>query len=411
LNSQLNYVVTETDISNPEVISGSETLGDGKMIELQTVLYDSAFWEDYTIILPDEDFTVIAEDIIRKNAANNDKQAIMDVIYKYPKNKAARIDSVLSYYHRKGKFTGNALVEFGDGQLFSKSYNNEITHHNERTQFRIGSVSKTFTATLILMLEKDGLLSTEDPVSKFLPGYQHGEVTISQLLSHTSGIPDYLNEGQHLDRLLTDQFMPEALITKFCSEPLEFPSGERFDYSNSGYVILAGIIEKVTGQSYRNILRDKILIPLQMNDSYFGAPENKENLAIGYLYGAEEPSYPIGNTIGAGGITSTTADLLKWSKSFEENQLLTEVEKKKLWTPQAHYTDWEADYAYGWMIDRTIFDVSKKHRVIYHPGTDNGFNSMFLKQPDKGISIILLNNTGSFPRFDIADLILRELAR
>ncbi|MEM7109918.1 MAG: serine hydrolase, partial [Bacteroidota bacterium] len=106
---------------------------------------------------------------------------------------------------------------------------------------------------------------------------------------------------------------------------------------------------------------------------------------------------------------STTADLFKWSQALESNVLLPQEILDKAYVPRAAYTDWDGDYGYGWMLDNYMFKASKKHEIRYHPGTDFGYYTMFLKQPDEGITIILLSNTGDFPRFEITDLILNEL--
>lgn len=411
LDSKMNYVVTEIDLDNPKPFPNEETLGMGKFIEFQNSQYDSTFWKNYTIILPEQDFGKIAKSINLKNEGHHHKEAIANVIFKYDKQKDIRVDSILSYYNRKDLFNGNALVALDNEVIFEKSYNNTVTKNKKGSQYRIGSTSKTFTAMLILMLQKEGELSLDDSVKTYLPDYMHGNATIEQLLTHQSGIPDYLNDGLHLDKLYGKSYPVNELVTKFCSDTLEFAHGEKFDYSNTGFVLLAAIIEKITNQPFATVLKNKIFTPLRMDDSYFGEPSETTNLVTGYLLSQPEPKFPIDNTIGAGGITSTTQDLLKWSLALENETLLSKDQLEELWKPRAAYLDWNASYGYGWMIDQSKFDVSKKHRVVYHPGTDNGFNSMFLKQPDKGITIILLNNTGAFQRFDISDLILDELDR
>ena len=126
------------------------------------------------------------------------------------------------------------------------------------------------------------------------------------------------------------------------------------------------------------------------------------------MYDQKEPDYNFENVGGAGGIVSTTQDLLKWSTALDSNVLLPHSVIETLFIPRTAYHDWDADYGYGWMIDKYLFSNSKKHKIIYHPGTDLGFYTMFLKQPDEGITIILLNNTGEFPRFEITELILNE---
>ncbi len=195
----------------------------------------------------------------------------------------------------------------------------------------------------------------------------------------------------------------------FCSDTLEFESGSKFEYSNSNYVILSLISEKIIGKDYSEILSQNIFKPLNMEDTYYGEIKERENLVTAFLYGKPEPIYDAQNVGGAGGITSTASDLLKWSNALDSEQILPQSKIEYLLTPQAEYNDWDAYYGYGWMIDRYMFSASKKHKINYHPGTDFGFYSMFVKQPDLGITIIMLNNTGDFPRFEMTELILNEL--
>jgi CubicO group peptidase (beta-lactamase class C family) len=172
---------------------------------------------------------------------------------------------------------------------------------------------------------------------------------------------------------------------------------------------LSLIAETIIGKDYREILSQYIFNPLNMQDTYYGEIKERENLVTAFLYGKPEPIYDAQNVGGAGGITSTASDLLKWSSALDSEQLLPQSKIEYLLAPQAEYNDWDAYYGYGWMIDRFMFSTSKKHKIIYHPGTDFGFYSMFVKQPDIGITIILLNNTGEFPKFEMTELILNEL--
>jgi CubicO group peptidase (beta-lactamase class C family) len=408
-DTRVDYIVSDLDFNNTLPFDPRETLGNSKLIEEQDSPYDKTFWDGYTIILPNTDFTSIAKIIESNNKANDTQSEIEAKLLKYPKDKAIRMDSILSFYNQKGLFNGNALIEY-EGEIFlQKSYNNAITENHLQTQFRIGSVSKTFTSMLIMMLEKDGLLSLTDSVKKYLPSYRHPNITIEQLLTHQSGLPNYLAKNEYVMRLFEREYSAGELVEQFCSDSLEFDAGTNFQYSNSGYVVLSHIIEKVSGKTFGEVLEERIFRPLHMNDTYFGVSVDTANLAVGYLYGQPEPTYYPQNVSGAGGITSTLEDLLKWSHSIDEETLLPTEELNALFVPRASYSDWEADYGYGWMVDKYKFKASKKHVICYHPGTDFGFYSMFVKQPDKKITLILLSNTGDFPRFEISDLILNVL--
>ncbi len=409
IDSKYQYTVTEIQTNQIEPFSKDKTLTNNKLLELKEDLHDINFWNGYNIIMPDKEFSSIAKSIEKKNNSSNIKQEINEVIFKYPKHKSSRIDSILSFYHRKGLFNGNALITYQDRILLHKSYDKLTPHLQVNSQFRIGSVSKTFTSMLIMMLVNEGKLNIDDSVGKILPGFKHPDILVSQLMSHQSGIPNLLTNNENAINILSKDYDMDELLRKFCSAPLEFEPGSQFKYSNSGFVVLAAIIEKVTQKQFDQVLKEKIFDPLGMKDTYFGKPETTQNLAIGYLYGNPEPHINTSNFSGAGGITSTTLDLLKWSNALENDKLLPRDKIELLFQPRAAYLDWEADYGFGWMLDKYKFAVSKNHLIKYHPGTSLGFYSMFLKQPDKGITIILLSNNSSFPRFDISDLLLDQL--
>lgn len=402
------YVVTDIFLDNPIPFSNEEVLGKNKMIEMQSSIYDEQFWDEYNIILPDLDFEETAKAISASNQSHKYKEELENVIFKFPKEQTARVDSILTFYNRKGLFNGNALVEYGGEIVLQKSYNANYTGNAKGSQFRIGSTSKTFASMVVLLLENDGKLQLQDTIGKYLPDYVHGEVTVEQLLTHQSGIPNFLND-EYFGKIFERSYAVEELIEKFCSDSLQFDPGSKFNYTNSGYVLLSAIIEEIEKKSYHIVLKERIFDPLGMKATYSGSSSDTSNLAIGYMSGKVEPRYPVENVIGAGGITSTTEDLLKWSKAIATGQLLSKQKIAELFIPRTAYEDWGGFYGYGWIIDKLQFSVSKRHEVVYHPGTDMGFYTMFVKQPDNDITIILLCNTSDFPRFGITDLILDQL--
>ncbi len=408
LDNRVDFFLSAIETDKKEPFLKEEVLGSSEWIEAQNAVYDSVFWENHNILLPDFDFTAVGNTIAANNKASTFKADIEDLLRRYPKGAEGRIDSVLTFYNRKDMFNGNALVEYNGELIFQKSYNNALTENKANTRFRIGSTSKTFTSMLIMLLENEGKLNLSDSVGRFLPDYIHSQITIAQLLSHQSGIPDFTKKEEAIN-LYNSAWTLDEMANKFCSEPLEFEPGTQFAYSNSGYVLLSLIAEIVTGKTFAQALEDKIFAPLKMESTCHGTSANMENPAVGYLYGKPEPKYFLQNIGGAGGIITTTEDLLRWSRAIDQYVLLPKQKTEELFVPRAAYADWQGDYGVGWMLDRHMFSVSKKHKIHYHPGTDMGFYSMFLKQPDKGITIVLLNNTGDFPRFEITDLILNEL--
>ena len=414
-NSHVDYIITSVDTTKATPAPEGKHVGRNKLIEFQNTPQDAEFWRRNTIILPDFDAEAVAAMLKARNESNNLKKRGEERLRQLPANAAVRIDSMLSFYHRNGQFNGTALIKSATGVTLSKSYGYADKERqlpaDSNTRYRIGSLSKPFTAIVMLQLAEEGKLSMQDTVGKFLPGYINGRVTIEQLLTHQSGIPNYTAANGYLSQIMRGTFTLKELVEKFCSNSTEFAPGTGFRYSNSGYVLLALIAETVAGRPFQQLLKERVFVPAGMNDTYAGTDSAADRQAAGYLYGRPEPPYNAGNTLGAGGMTSTAADLMKWDKALAGNILLPEARIAELFKPRAEYTDWNAWYGYGWMTDQRLFKVSETHKIVYHPGTDFGFHTMFARQPDNGNLVILLNNTGDFPRFDLTDLILAELNR
>ena len=413
--AHLEYVVTGIDTLQITPFSKQETAGNGRIFENTYSEYSPEFWENYNIILPDFDFQKIAAEIEKRNSEFDYKTQISDRMNKFPKEPAARIDSILKIYHEAELFNGVALVKKGDEVLYEKGWGlarkADNTPNDPGFRYRLGSVSKTYTAVLVLQLVQDGKINLRDTVGLYLPDYPHPQLTIRQLLTHQSGLPSYTNNTNHLTAVMEKPYPLDSLIHYFACDSLEFEPGTNFLYSNTGYLLLAGIVEQATGQPFSEVMEERVLRVINARHSSVcsAADLNGAPTATGYLYGDPEPNYPICNTIGAGAITATATDLIRWSEVLETDSLLQPAIRQMMFTPQAAYKEQEGHYGFGWMIDEYQFRVSKKHKVIYHPGTDLGFYAMFVKQPDQEITIVLLSNHGAFPRFDITDLILSEL--
>jgi CubicO group peptidase (beta-lactamase class C family) len=409
-NIRLDYVVTGVDTINIQPYTGKETLGDNKVIEFQNKGVQLDFWKDYNIILPDYNTDSIANKILAKNESFNLKKKVEKKLRAFPKDKALRIDSILNFYHQNGAFNGTVLIKKEGKILLVKGYGLADKEKGiaaaDITQYRTGSLTKTFTSLLILQLVAENKLSLQDSVGKYLPSFVHKSVTIHQLLTHTSGMPSYTNDVEKMVSIMSNRQSLNDIIITLCSDTLEFEKGTSFRYSNSGYTVLAGIIEVVTGKTYSEVLHDKIFAPAAMDKTTFGANDLNSK---GYWMGSAEPSYIISNTAGAGGISSTVLDLLKWDEVLRTDKLISQSLLSEAFLPRSSYDDWDADYGFGWMIDRKMFQQSKRHKIIYHPGTDFGYYSMFVRQPDTDNLIIMLSNTGDFPRFDLTDLILDEI--
>ncbi|MEM7161112.1 MAG: serine hydrolase [Bacteroidota bacterium] len=408
-DTRVDYVVTGMDFTNSSPFEKGEYIRSKALIEEQSADFDPEFWKDFIVILPDEDFQEIALKIEANNQANDLKLQMEERLQKLPRSLSLRIDSILNFYNAKDLFNGVALIQKGDSTFLHKAFNNRYTQNSLGSQYRIGSTAKTFTSAIIMQLVEEGSLRLDDSLSIYLPEYVHGDLSIRQLLSHTAGLDEVLENKKHLLKILIQEYDLAEMVLRFCSDSLIHVPGSHFDYANTGFIILAHLIEEVTGLSMGENLNQRIFSPLQMKQSHLGLPSNISKVRSGFLYGQYEQTYPMQNIYGAGGVHSTAEDLLKWSKAMQEKKIVSDSFHTEMLKPHAAYSDWDASYALGWMIDEHYFGASKEHNIIYHPGTDFGFYTMFLIQPEEEITIILLNNTGEFPRYEMTDLILKEL--
>lgn len=286
---------------------------------------------------------------------------------------------------------GDPILREGFG-MASQEY--EIPN-TPKTEFRLGSLTKQFTAAAILLLEQRGKLKVSDPVSRFLPDWPTAwaEVTLHHLLSHTSGLPP-LDVPAPMDVSgLVRPVLPtppsgikDLLRPSEEVKALEFKPGERFAYDNVGYIILGLVIERVSGKTYAEFLRDEIFRPLGMADT--GCEEPRlilKQRASGYTAaeGTLAPASFVDMRFpsAAGNVYSTVDDLLAWDRALESGRVLGDRAQEELFTPA------KADYAYGWWV-QTRF----KRKVQWHRGNVNGFVAIMVRYPVEGLLIVVLSN-------------------
>ena len=259
--------------------------------------------------------------------------------------------------------------------------------------FEIGSITKQFTAVGILMLEEQGKLSVNDDITKFIPDYptQDKTITVHHLLNHTSGIKSYTNMQSFISLARTDM-TPTELIDKFKNEPMEFDPGTKFNYNNSGYILLGHIIEVVSGQSYEDFIQANIFDKVGMSNSYYGSMSKLiPNRARGYS--KTETGYKNADYLSltlpyaAGSIMSTTADLLKWQNSISANTLIKRSSLEKATNGSTLDSGEEIPYGYGWIKG----DVNGSS-TVEHSGGIFGFSSNGIYLPEENVYVIGLTN-------------------
>lgn len=315
----------------------------------------------------------------------------------HSQDKVQKIDELVQKYNALGQFNGAVLVAEDGNIILSKGYGmadfeKQIPNTNE-TKFRLASVTKQFTAMLIMQLAEKGKLKLEGKLSDYLPYYRKdiGEkITIHQILSHTSGLANYTNDRKFMQDESSIKVIPKEFVLKYCSEDLIFEPGTKWEYSNSGYFILGLVIEEITGKSWEENLQENILTPAGMlNSGNEHSGRTYENQAKGYIrtLGEYKPSKFLEMTIpySAGSMYSTVEDMYKWDRILYSDKLLGKEYKDKMFTPVLN------NYACGWqIIEHPVGE--KKLKVVTHSGGIFGFNSLETRLVDENKFIMLLNN-------------------
>lgn len=322
----------------------------------------------------------------------------------FAQDKAKQIDELITKYNQYGQFNGSALVAENGKVIFKKGFgsaNMEWNIPNQTdTKFRLGSISKQFTAFLIVKLAEEGKIKLDVPITTYLPDYPKATgdiITIHHLLTHTSGIPNYTSFPNFFKDKSRNPYTPEEFVKTFSNLPLEFKPGEKFNYSNSGYFLLGYIIEKISGKTYEQYLQQTIFTPLKMSNSgYDHSDIILKNRAAGY----EKKGKKISNSsyidmsipYAAGSLYSTVEDLYLWDQALYTNQLLSSKSMESIFS--SYIKAGKGSYGYGWFIEEADNGAIGKLKVIEHGGGINGFNTIIYRMPKDKNLIVLLNNTG-----------------
>jgi CubicO group peptidase (beta-lactamase class C family) len=311
---------------------------------------------------------------------------------------ADRIDALLGKYQELGLFNGSALVADKGQVVLKKGYglaNMEWRIPNTPdTKFRLGSITKQFTATLVMQLVERGTIDLTAPITRYLPDYpaRTGDrVTIHHLLNHTSGIVGY-TELPGFGETSRNAYTPTQFLDFFAKHDFLFEPGTKYSYNNSAYFLLGVILEKVTGQPYEQLLNERIFAPAGMKDSGYDSTQPLlSKRAAGYdkrFDGSYVNTAFLDMTqpYAAGSLYSTVEDLYQWDQALYDDKLLSAKSKERMFTPGL------SNYGYGWVIT-TRDGVT----TIEHGGGINGFNTLISRNPESKRLIVLLNNTGGAP--------------
>lgn len=315
------------------------------------------------------------------------------------------LNKIVQAYVGRHQFMGSVLVAKGDDIILNRGYGSADVEWNipnsPITKFRLGSVTKQFTAACVLLLEERGEWKVSDPVKKYIPGAPAAwdKITLFNLLTHSSGIPNFTSFADYREWELKPT-TPKGLVDRFRDKPLDFPPGSKWSYSNSGYVLLGYLIEKASGETYQHFLQTNIFDPLNMKDS--GYDSNSAIIlhrASGYTlsWNTIENAKYINMTVpfSAGALYSTTEDLLKWERGLFGGKLLSPASLKEMTMP------FKENYAFGLVVTDT-----NGHKKVEHGGGIEGFNTDVAYWPDERLAVIVLGNLNGQAPGEIA----KELA-
>src|SRR6476661_3956575 len=309
---------------------------------------------------------------------------------KTPTADVARMEQLIKAYV-PSRFMGSVLVAQDGKVLLDKGYgfaNLEWDIPNTpTTKFRLGSITKQFTAASILLLAERGKLTLNDPIKTYMPDAPAAwdKITVFNLLTHTSGIPNFTSQPEYKSLQLTEAPVAKSIAT-VRDKPLDFPPGEKMSYSNSGYLVLGYVIERLSGASYEKFVTDNIFTPLGMKDS--GYDSNAAIIprrAAGY---APSPAGPVNADYvhmsiphAAGALYSTTEDLLRWEQGLFGGKVISAASLAKMTTP------FKNDYAFG-----VIVQTAHGRKVVQHGGGIDGFNTFLAYYPDDKLTVAVLAN-------------------
>ncbi len=315
----------------------------------------------------------------------------------YAQNLEYKVDSLLlNLFKDKNGPGGVFMIAKGGKPIYQKAFgkaNLELAVDlTSKNVFQLGSMTKQFTAVAILILEEQGKLNVKDFVSKYIPDYPSGDkITLHHLLTHTSGIKDF-TKMKAIQQIAEKDLSPKELVDFFKNEPVDFEPGEKFEYNNSGYVVLGHIIELVSGETFEKYIKKNIFKQLEMNNSRY-ASDIEIVAKRAYGYHKKESGYVNKTKISfsipfsSGSLMSTVEDMLKWQNALNRNLLLNANSTKKAFTKYRLNNSEEFTYGYGWHLKE--MDGTP---IQEHGGSIFGFKTMAVYIPSEDIYVIGFSN-------------------
>ena len=354
-----------------------------------------------------------AEEVLPKPVSNDSINRILKQIHATEKAKA--LAALFREKSKKGRFNGVALIA-QQGQViyeYAYGYSNvkKKDSLNMNSEFQLASTSKTLTAAAILLLKDEGKLKLTDTLQKYFPGLPYRNITIHDLLTHRSGLGNYLYFGESFcdqNNCYRGTILNNAnLLNMMMNEkpPTYFIPAKKFAYCNTNYALLALIIEKVSGMSYSNFMKTRIFEPLGMKNTWVHSSQEDakhKNKTVGHTGAGrlEETSYA-DEVLGDKGIYSTVGDLLLWDQALYSEKLLKTKTIEEAFTGYSNEHKGKRNYGYGWRIT----DNGNNNKAIYHNGWWHGYNSLFFRRPADKTTVIILSNRDNRSIYHIEDIL------
>jgi CubicO group peptidase (beta-lactamase class C family) len=327
--------------------------------------------------------------------------------------KAQMLDTLFRNRVKRTAFNGCVLVAQEGEIIYQNAFGYADLKQRDtltvNSAFQLASASKPFTAAAVLLLKDRGKISLNDEVSKYLPSFPYAGITIEMLLTHRSGLFNYLysceefcmKPNSYNGGVFDNKAMLEIIADQ---KPAVYsPPGKKFEYCNTNYALLPLIVEKVSGLSFAAFMQQEIFVPLGMSNTWVHEPGKKrEGMTVGHLAsGKPEEECYADDVVGDKGIYSTVGDLLKWDRALYSDKLLKQATLKDAFTGRSNERRGKRNYGYGWRL----ITEGPAARIIYHNGWWHGYNSLFFRRPKDQATVIILSNKHNKSTYRIEDIL------